>query len=151
MKKILSFFVSLTLLSGFFAFVYGPQPVMASDAAKDAICSGIVAAGEDCGTDADADSSSVSSTIETVINILSVIGAVIAVIMIIIGGMKFITSQGDGNSTAGARNTIIYAVVGLVIIALAQVIVQFVVGRVGSDPPASQNVPPPLPPDGGPS
>lgn len=70
-----------------------------------------------------------SKVIKTVINIMSAIGGVIAVIMIIIGGIRFVTSSGDSNSTASARNTIIYALIGLVVIAFAQVIVQFVLER----------------------
>jgi hypothetical protein len=72
----------------------------------------------------------VSNTLASVINILSLVLGIIAVIMVIVGGIKFTTSQGDGNATASARNTIIYAVVGLVVAALAQVIVKFVLSRV---------------------
>lgn len=72
----------------------------------------------------------VSSTLSTVIGILSIIVGVVSVIMLIIGGMRFVTSNGDGSSTAAARNTIIYAVVGIIIAALAQFIVKFVVGKV---------------------
>lgn len=73
--------------------------------------------------------SDISNVIKTVINIMSAIGGIIAVIMIIIGGIRYITSSGDSNSTASARNTIIYALVGLVVVAFAQVIVQFVLER----------------------
>lgn len=55
----------------------------------------------------------------------------IALIIIIIGGIKFITSQGDPQATAKARNTIIYAALGLVISISAFAIVTFVVGRLG--------------------
>ena len=70
------------------------------------------------------------TTLKAVLNILSIVAGVIAVIMIIIAGIRFVTSQGDGNSAASARNTLIYAVVGVVIIAVAQFIVFVVVGRV---------------------
>jgi hypothetical protein len=46
-----------------------------------------------------------------------------------VGGLKYITSQGDPNATATAKNTILYAAIGLVVVALAQVIVRFVIGR----------------------
>lgn len=71
----------------------------------------------------------VSGVIKTVINIMSAIGGVVAIIMIIIGGIRYVTSSGDSNSTAAAKNTIIYALVGLVVIAFAQVIVQFILER----------------------
>jgi hypothetical protein len=69
---------------------------------------------------------SLNKLVTNIINILSVIVGVVAVIMIIIGGFKYITSGGDSNNTASAKNTIIYAIVGLIIVALAQVIVRFV-------------------------
>lgn len=75
--------------------------------------------------------------IATVINIFSLVVGVISVIMIIIGGLKYITSGGDSGNVTGAKNTILYAVIGLVIVALAQIIVRFVLTQVvdsGSDP-----------------
>lgn len=71
-----------------------------------------------------------SKTIATVINILSAIGGIIAIILIIIGGVKYMTSGGDSNSAANARNTVLYAIVGLIIVVFAQVIVRFVLQQV---------------------
>ena len=73
---------------------------------------------------------SVSTLVSTIINILSLVVGVTAVIMIIIGGFKYIISSGDSSNVTSAKNTILYAIVGLVIVALAQVIVRFVIGRV---------------------
>jgi hypothetical protein len=70
--------------------------------------------------------SRISGVIEKVINLLSAIGGIIAVIMVIIGGVKYVTSSGDSNSASSARNTILYAVIGLIIIAFSQVLVRFV-------------------------
>jgi hypothetical protein len=53
------------------------------------------------------------------------VGAV-SVIMIIVGGLKYIMSSGDPANTASARNTILYAIIGLVIAIAAQAIVLFV-------------------------
>ena len=64
--------------------------------------------------------------ITSIINILSLIVGVIAVIFIIIGGLKYITSGGDSNNVTSAKNTILYAIVGLIIVALAQIVVRFV-------------------------
>jgi Type IV secretion system pilin len=74
-------------------------------------------------------SSKIENVIKTVINILSAIVGAVSVIMIIIGGFKYVTSNGDSNSVSSAKNTIIYALVGLIIVAFAQVIVQFVLER----------------------
>ncbi|HUC88234.1 MAG TPA: hypothetical protein VMR95_03750 [Candidatus Binatia bacterium] len=71
-----------------------------------------------------------NNILSTVISILSIVVGIIAVIMIIIGGLKFITSGGEASKSAGARNTIIYALIGLVVAVLAQVLVHFVLNRV---------------------
>jgi hypothetical protein len=63
------------------------------------------------------------------ISILSFIAGFAAVLMIMIGGFRYVTSSGDSNTTAAAQKTIIYGVVGLVVVALSQVIVIFVLGR----------------------
>jgi predicted cobalt transporter CbtA len=71
----------------------------------------------------------VDSIIKTVINIFSIVVGVVSVIMIIIGGLKYITSGGDSGNVTGAKNTILYAIIGLVVVALAQIIVRFVLER----------------------
>lgn len=65
----------------------------------------------------------------TVLNILSVLVGVAAVIMIIIGGFKYIISSGDSGNIKSAKDTILYAIVGLIVVALAQVIVKFVLHK----------------------
>lgn len=55
----------------------------------------------------------------------------VAVIIIILGGIKFITSQGDPQAIAKARNMIIYAAIGLAVSISAFIIVTFVVGKLG--------------------
>lgn len=81
-----------------------------------------------CGDTGDAQES-VNQIIATVINIFSVIVGVVAVIMIIFGGFRYITSGGDSGNIGAAKQTIIFAIVGLVIVALAQIIVRFVLAR----------------------
>lgn len=76
-----------------------------------------------------ADETSLNGLIAKIINIISVIVGIIAVVMIIIGGFKYITSGGDSGKVSSAKNTIIYAIVGIVIVALAQFIVKFVLGQ----------------------
>ncbi len=51
---------------------------------------------------------------------------VISVIMIVIGGIRYATSGGDEKGTKGAKDTILYAVIGLVVALLAFAIVNFV-------------------------
>ncbi|OGL36440.1 hypothetical protein A3F38_02120 [Candidatus Saccharibacteria bacterium RIFCSPHIGHO2_12_FULL_48_21] len=71
----------------------------------------------------------VNELIRQVINIISAIVGVIAVVMIIIGGFRYITSGGQPDKVTSAKNTILYGLIGLVIVALAQVIVQFVLNK----------------------
>ncbi len=56
---------------------------------------------------------------------MTVLGAV-AVIMIVIGGIKYTISQGDSSAVTSAKNTILYAVIGLIVAILATVIIGFV-------------------------
>ena len=69
---------------------------------------------------------------KTIINILSIVVGIVAVIMIIIGGFRYITSGGKQETVTAAKNTILYAVIGLVIVALAQLIVHFILNKTSS-------------------
>jgi hypothetical protein len=57
------------------------------------------------------------------------IAGVVAVISIIIAGLTYVTSGGESSGVVKAKNTILYSVVGLIVVLLAFVITQFVVGR----------------------
>lgn len=59
--------------------------------------------------------------------ILAVLGF-LAVVMLIIGGVKYATSAGDAKAVTDAKNTILYALIGLIIAILSYAIVKFVVG-----------------------
>jgi ABC-type Fe3+ transport system permease subunit len=67
--------------------------------------------------------------IMTAVRILSFVVGVASVIMVIVGGLKYIMSNGDSNAISSAKNTILYAIIGLVIFAVSQAIVAFVVNR----------------------
>ncbi|MBH1957014.1 hypothetical protein I8H84_05550 [Candidatus Saccharibacteria bacterium] len=66
--------------------------------------------------------------IKNVVNVLLFLLGSIAVIMIIIGGIRYATSNGDAGAIKGAKDTILYAVIGLIVAILAYAIVNFVVG-----------------------
>ena len=70
--------------------------------------------------------SSFEDLLKKIINIFSAIVGVIAVVMIIVGGLRYVISGGDSSHVSTAKTTIIYALVGLIIVALAQLIVHFV-------------------------
>lgn len=75
------------------------------------------------------DPNDINTTITAVINLLSSIVGILAVVMLIVGGFRYITSNGDSNKVGSAKNTVIYALIGVAIVALAQVIVQFVLNK----------------------
>ena len=70
-----------------------------------------------------------NSTVTHVVSVLTVVVGVIAVIMIIIAGLRYTDSAGNPEAAKEAKNTILYAVIGLVIVAMAQIIVHFVLNR----------------------
>ena len=93
---------------------------------KSDVCAGIgLTGGSGCGDSG----TQVNTAISAAINILSIIVGIAAVVMIIVAGMRFITSGGDSNKVAGARSAILYAIVGLVVVVLSQVIVHFVLSK----------------------
>jgi hypothetical protein len=67
--------------------------------------------------------------INKVTRITALFAGVVAVIIIIIGGMMYILSSGDAGKVTRAKDTILYAAVGLLVIAAGQDIITFVVGK----------------------
>lgn len=101
------------------------MPATSSDIAQAQISSGIEATGgttSGSGGTADGVKAKIKQATDA---LLFVVGAA-SVIMIIYGGFKYVTSGGDSSGVTSAKNTILYAVIGLVVAALAFVIVDFV-------------------------
>lgn len=73
-------------------------------------------------------STTLEEGIKNVVNVLLFLLGSIAVIMIIIGGIRYATSNGDAGSTKSAKDTILYAVIGLVVAILSYAIVNFILG-----------------------
>lgn len=65
----------------------------------------------------------------TVTNVLLFIVGAISVIMLIVGGIRYTVSGGDSGQITAAKNTILYAIVGIVISILAYAIVNFFIGQ----------------------
>lgn len=72
------------------------------------------------------------SIFTTVVNIMLFIIGAISVIMLIWGGIRYTTSAGNAASVTSAKNTIMYAIIGLVIAFLAFAIVNWVLGSIGT-------------------
>ncbi len=85
--------------------------------------------GTNCAVDGTKGESKVLGIIKQVINVTSLLVGAICVIMIIFGGFRYMVSGGDSSGVSNAKNTILYAVVGLIIVLLAQALVRFVFSR----------------------
>lgn len=72
----------------------------------------------------------INETIGKITKFIALIGGFVAVVIIIISGIKFTTSNGDPQKAASARNGVIYAVIGLIVIVAAQAIILFILNRV---------------------
>lgn len=125
MKKITLILTVALLVLSFVAINLQLSPDVLA-APKDEICSGIGAAsGSACGGGGD-----LTRVIRTVVNIFSMIVGVVAVIMLMVAGFKYITSAGDSGNITSAKHTFTYALIGLVIVALSQSIVKFVLEKI---------------------
>jgi hypothetical protein len=88
-----------------------------------------------CGTSTGVADNDIARIANQIVNIFSIIVGAVAVIMIIYGGFRYITSGGDSNRVGSAKNTLIYAIIGLIIVALAQIIVHFVLNATSNAVP----------------
>jgi hypothetical protein len=99
---------------------------------QDSLCGGVNLgdAGEAGSCSDDSSGTNVNTIVEDVVNFLSWFVGIVSVIMIIVGGFRYITSGGSNDKVTSAKNTIVYAIIGLILVALAQFIVNFVIARV---------------------
>lgn len=124
MKKLRTTILSLATMIGLAAAPLVPMTVLAdSNNPADSIQQGVSGVG---GGDS-ASQDDLKNDIKTIVNVMLFILGAIAVIMIIVGGIRYTTSNGDAQQTKGAKDTILYAVVGLVVAILAYAIVNFVI------------------------
>ena len=123
-KKLKTLLISLVAVLP----VMVPLAITATAHAEPINCGVIGQIGEDCPTNPEAEST-INRTIKTALNLFSGIVGIISVVMVIVGGVRYITSGGDSGKVASAQNTVLYAVIGLVVVALAQIIVQFVLKK----------------------
>jgi hypothetical protein len=64
---------------------------------------------------------------QTITNVLLFVIGAVSVIMLIIGGIRYVLSGGDSSAVTSAKNTILYAVIGIVVAILAYAMVNFVI------------------------
>lgn len=125
MKKL-----SLTLLSLASVFLFALAPLQTVQAAPvdvfDKACSSNSSDPALCNN---SNGSGLFGIIRTIIQVMLIIGGIIAVIMIILGGIRYTTSNGDQADVKAAKDTILYAIVGLVVTISGYAIVTWVVGK----------------------
>ena len=126
MKKIKYLLMSMMAI---FSISLAPVAVLAGSS-TDAVCDGVATTSttSNCSTGTDA----VQKVIKLAIQIFQMIVGIIAVFMFITAGLNYVTSAGDGAKTKTAKDRILYGAIGLVVVALAQVIVSFVLNRVSA-------------------
>lgn len=92
------------------------------------VTSGGIGAGAECAapTDAATELFGPNSIFQTITNILLFLIGAISVIMLIVGGIRYVLSNGEQANITGAKNTILYAIIGLVIAFLAYAAIRFV-------------------------
>jgi cytochrome bd-type quinol oxidase subunit 2 len=93
------------------------------------IATGSPSSTDNCSSSAGVSNSDIGKAAKEIVTLFSIIVGVVSIIMIIYGGFRYITSGGDSGKVGNAKNTLIYAIVGLVIVALAQLIVHFVLNQ----------------------
>ena len=71
-------------------------------------------------------------SIVNIVNIFLVLAGLVAGVFLIIGGVQYIISRGDESAAEKAKNTILFAVIGLIVIGLSAAVVNFVVGAIQS-------------------
>ena len=109
--------------------------VASATSIKDSLCTGVSNAtgstDPNCGNTGTG-ATDLSTIAAKIVNIFSIVVGIVAVLMIIYGGFKYITSGGDTGNVSSAKNTLIYAIIGLIIVALAQIIVHYVINTATS-------------------
>lgn len=117
--------IATILVSVFAVFVVALVPLTPAYAdPKDVLktCSGSAVCGND--------GAGLFSVIKAIIQTMLFISGIVAIIVIIVGGIRYITSNGDQARVKAAKDTILYAVVGLVVAIMAFAIVGFVMDRI---------------------
>lgn len=128
MKKIFLIFVAIFSLAGL-----ALAPVMpAMAASKDDVCEGVGAASGSNGCTPTSGVSDINTVIRTGLRIFQTIVGLIAVIMMVTAGLRFVTSGGDPTKVTSARNTLLYGSIGIIVVALSEVIIQFALNQASS-------------------
>lgn len=128
-SKIISIVTAFTMLSIFSIGIALPIHAAPINNICDANVDDNIKAASGCGGNI----GEIDNAIINVINAIMGIVAAVAVIAIVIGGIQYMTSVGDPGKVKRAKDTILYAVIGLVIVILAAVIVNVVINSINGN------------------
>lgn len=128
-KKIRKLFVFSIMVPLFILGMVSTSPLANSVFAADPPCSGLACAKEGATGSKGSLNSNLIKTVSTVVNILLFLIGLIAVIVLVIAGFRFVTANGDTGAVTSAKNTIIYAIIGIVVAFSAYAISSFVTGQ----------------------
>ncbi|HMR73429.1 MAG TPA: pilin [Candidatus Saccharibacteria bacterium] len=125
-RKAAQFLPTLGLLFGFGVLVAVVSPDMAVATCSSSDLS--IQSGADCarGSSQPAQLFGDGSVFKRITDILLFLVGAIAVIMLIIGGIRYVVSGGDQTQVTAAKNTILYAIIGIVVALLAYAAIDFV-------------------------
>ena len=124
MKKILSIIVAAVAV-----LMVGVAPVYAADD----ICADLDPSIPNYHTLCEGgDETTLLDTVKSVLNTVYLWVGIIAVVVIIIGGFKYTMSQGDAAKVKSAKDTILYAIIGLIVALAAFAITNFILGAMGA-------------------
>lgn len=130
-----------TLTGIFAAFVFAVVTVFApvapsASAAECGTASEGITAGVNCAEGNDVPTTlfgGPDSIFTTIVNVLLFLIGAISVIMLIYGGIRYTTSGGNSANVTAAKNTIMYAIIGLIIAFLAFAVVNWVLGAISTN------------------
>ena len=123
--------ILLALAIASFAFL--PGKALAVELGQDPICEqpGIDQTAKDAaGCGKTADPGEIGNVTQNIINIVIAVLGIVAVLFVVIGAAQYVTSQGDPGKTKKAKDTILYAILGVILATLAYAIVNFVLSNV---------------------
>lgn len=123
MQNVIKAFLFAVVLTGLIVAVFPVAAQIAPISGADCTTLGIQCTGNE-------DQSSVISFITNLVNIVLGLVGIIAAIFIVIGGIRLIISQGDSDDYEKAKKTVLYAVLGLVLIGIAAVLVNFTINAI---------------------
>ncbi len=108
-----------------------PAAVLAAPTCTPNVNTGGISSGADCAAPTNANNPlfGTGGVFVTIVNLLIFIVGAIAVLMLIVGGVRYVVSNGESSAVTNAKNTILYAIIGIIVSFLAFGAVQFVTSQ----------------------